>query len=73
MALCGTVAAEPDEDQLGKSAGYPIGERWSAMGNRVGAWSALDKVPGVLTESVRRDETVNVLPEAKHRPEIKYR
>ena len=73
MLLCGTVAAEPDEDQLGKSAGYPLGARWSVMENRVGAWSALDKVPGVLTQSVSRGETVNLLPQASQPTEIKYR
>ena len=73
MLLCGTVAAEPDEDQLGKSAGYPLGARWSVMENRVGAWSALDKVPGVLTQSVSRGETVNLLPKASQPTEIKYR
>jgi CubicO group peptidase (beta-lactamase class C family) len=73
MVLCGTAAAEPDEDQLGKSAGYPIGPRWSAMENRVGAWSALDKVPGVLTQSVSRSNAVSALPEATQPPDIKYR
>jgi CubicO group peptidase (beta-lactamase class C family) len=73
VGLCGPVAAEPDADMLGKSAGYPLGERWSAMENRVGAWSALDKVPGVLTQSVSRGDTVNALPKATQPPEIKYR
>ncbi len=73
VGLCGPVAAEPDADMLGKSAGYPLGERWSAMENRVGAWSALDKVPGVLTQSVSRGDTVSALPKATQPPEIKYR
>jgi CubicO group peptidase (beta-lactamase class C family) len=73
MLFCGTVAAEPDEDQLGKSAGYPLGARWSTMENRVGAWSALDRVPGVLTQSVSRGETVNALPRAMQPKEINYR
>ena len=73
VGLCGPVAGEPDEDMLGKSAGYPLGERWSAMENRVGAWSALDKVPGVLTQSVSRGDTVSALPKATQPPEIKYR
>ena len=73
IGLCGPVASEPDEDQLGKSAGYPLGARWSAMENRVGSWSALDKVEGVLTQSVSRGDNVNPLPKATHPPEIRYR
>ena len=41
------AAAEPDEEALGKALGYPLGVRWSAMENRVGSWSALDRVPGL--------------------------
>ncbi len=43
------AAAEPDEDALGKSLGYPVGtslSNWYDMPYRVGSWSALDKVPG---------------------------
>lgn len=72
--LCGTPAlAEPDEEALGKSLGYPIGPRWSSMENRVGAWSALDQVPGVLTESVARGPSVLPLPQASVPALIKYR
>jgi len=65
--------AEPDEALLGKQAGYPIGPRWSAMENRVGAWSALDKVPGVLGQFVQRGDTVSPLPKAVNPPAIQYR
>ena len=68
-----SIGAEPDEALLGKQAGYPIGSRWSAMENRVGAWSALDKVPGVLGQFVQRGDTVNPLPKAVNPPDIKYR
>ena len=57
--------AEPDEALLGKQAGYPIGPRWSAMENRVGAWSALDKVPGLLGQFVQRGDTVSPLSKAR--------
>jgi CubicO group peptidase (beta-lactamase class C family) len=73
MSLCGPCAAEPDEDALGKSAGYPLGARWLAMPNRVGSWSALDRVPGVVGEFVRRGETVNPLTQAAVPVDIKYR
>jgi CubicO group peptidase (beta-lactamase class C family) len=73
LGLVGPCAAEPDEDALGKSAGYPLGPRWSAMTNRVGSWSALDRVPGVLGQFVRHGENVLPLPKALQPPEIKYR
>jgi CubicO group peptidase (beta-lactamase class C family) len=73
LGLCGPCAAEPDEDVLGKSSGYPLGPRWSAMPNRVGSWSALDRVPGVLGRYVQHGDTVSPLPKAVQPPEIKYR
>jgi CubicO group peptidase (beta-lactamase class C family) len=66
-------AAEPDEEALGKSAGYPLGLRWSVMSNRVGSWSALDQVPGVAGQFVRRGDSVTPLPHATPAPEIKFR
>ena len=72
FGLCGTCAAEPDEEALGKSAGYPLGVRWSAMPNRVGSWSALDRVPGIAGQFVKRGEAVSPLPKAIQPPEVKY-
>jgi hypothetical protein len=71
--MSGPCTAEPDEDALGKSAAYPLDARWSSMPNRVGSWSALDKVPGVLGQFVRHGDMVNLLPKAVQPPEIKYR
>ena len=68
-----SVQAEPDEVELGKPLGYPIGPRWFSMENRVGSWSALDRVPGVLTESVSRGPSVSPLPKASPAPSINYR
>ena len=67
------AGAEPDEEALGKSLGYPVGPRWSAMENRVGAWSALDTVPGILTQTVARGPTVSPLPHASRATPIQYR
>lgn len=73
-ALASTAAwAEPDEEALGKSQGYPVGGPSSAMDRRVGNWSALDKVPGVLTERVARGPVVQPLPRATTPVQIKYR
>jgi len=68
-----SVQAEPDEVELGKPLGYPVGPRWFAMENRVGSWSALDRVPGVMTESVSRGPSVSPLPKASLAPSINYR
>ena len=73
LGACGPCAAEPDEDVLGQSAGYPLGARWSAMPNRVGSWSAMDQVPGVSGQFVQHGDQVQPLPKAEHAPPIKYR
>lgn len=80
LAACaGFVAslarAEPDEDRLGKMQGYPLGTAttWYNNPNRVGAWSALDKVPGVLTRVVARGAQTSALPRAAQPPAISYR
>ncbi|MEY4712266.1 MAG: 6-aminohexanoate-dimer hydrolase [Pseudomonadota bacterium] len=70
------VHAEPDEEALGKSLGYPVGRTGSesrSMPYRVGSWSALDKVPGVLTNPVRKPDTALPLPRAAQPAGIRYR
>ena len=71
----GMAQAEPDEEALGKSAGYPIspGTNFSQMQYRIGSWSALDKVPGVLTHTVAKGEHTRPLPKAAQTAEIRYR
>jgi CubicO group peptidase (beta-lactamase class C family) len=75
-ALAGPAAAEPDEQVLGKDQGYPIGTHsvnWYAMPYWVGSWSAMDKVPAIVTAVVPRAATPSPLPRAAHAPEVKYR
>jgi CubicO group peptidase (beta-lactamase class C family) len=70
------VRAEPDEEALGKSRGYPVAHgraQASQMPLRVGSWSALDQVPGVLVSRVARAETPSPLPRAGDEPDIRYR
>lgn len=67
------AVAEPDEQALGKAQGYPLGPRWSAMENRVGSWSALNRVPGVLTQTVSKGDAVWPLPKAASPAPIQYR
>lgn len=67
------AGAEPDEIELGKPLGYPLGNRWTAMEYRVGSWSALDRVPGVLSETVRRGPSVSPLPKSAEPTPVKYR
>lgn len=71
----GVAHAEPDEEVLGKGAGYPISSQggFMQMPNRVGNWSALDKVPGVRIAPVAKGEQVMPLPKAGLAPEIRYR
>jgi CubicO group peptidase (beta-lactamase class C family) len=74
-ALAAPASAEPDEERLGKSQNYPLGTAatWYNNPYRVGAWSALDKVPGVRTRVVARAEEASALPRAAQPPAIKYR
>lgn len=74
-ALVLPAGAEPDEDALGKALGYPMGTSatWYDMPYRVGSWSALDRVPGVLSRKVHRAATPTVLPRAAQPAAIRYR
>ncbi len=77
LALAALPAvAEPDEDALGKPLGYPVGTNlanWYDMPYRVGSWSALDKVPGVITDTAPKAAVPAALPRASQPPAIKYR
>ncbi len=74
-ALSAPARAEPDEERLGKSLNYPLGTAatWYNNPNRVGAWSALDKVPGVSTRAVARGPQASALPQAAQPAAISYR
>ena len=67
--------AEPDEDLLGKAQNYPLGNAatWYNNPQRVGAWSALHKVPGIRTRVVARSADAKALPLAAQPAQIKYR
>jgi CubicO group peptidase (beta-lactamase class C family) len=76
MVLAAPAArAEPDEELLGKSKNYPLGNvnNWQLNPFRVGAWSALDKVPGIQTRPVARAAEAAPLPRAAQPPAIGYR
>lgn len=74
-ALASAARAEPDEDVLGKAAGYPRGNFVSlfAEAHRVGAWSALDQVPGVQVRAVPAPPRARPLARAEAPVEIRYR
>jgi len=74
-AMAAPAHAEPDEDRLGKSQNYPLGTAatWYNNPYRVGAWSAMDKVPGVQTRVVARGQQTSSLPRAAQAPAINYR
>ena len=67
--------AEPDEDLLGKAQNYPLGTAatWYNNPYRVGAWSAMDRVPGIRTRVVARSPDAKPLPLAAQPAPIKYR
>ena len=68
--------AEPDADQLGRSAGYPVGQAagsWVQPAYRVGSWSAMDRVSGMPVRAVARAAPVTPLPVAAHAPAIIWR
>ncbi|MDO8388460.1 MAG: serine hydrolase [Polaromonas sp.] len=73
--LSAPAHAEPDEERLGKAQDYPLGTAatWYYNPYRVGAWSALDKVPGVRTRTVARAPQASALPHAAQAPAIGYR
>src|SRR4051812_20555714 len=68
--------AEPDEALLGKDLAYPVGgaANWYSNPQRVGSWSAMDRVGGLAMRVVSRGSgDVTPLPAAKERPSIRYR
>ena len=74
-AVCQAVWAEPDEERLGKSQNYPVGNAstWYNVPNRVGAWSAMHTVPGIQTRLVSRANEARPLPRAAQPAAITYR
>jgi CubicO group peptidase (beta-lactamase class C family) len=75
VLLAGPLRAEPDEERLGQSLGYPLGDAatWYSNPYRVGSWSALDRVPGMLGRKVARAPVPSPLPRATQAPSIGYR
>ena len=75
LCLGAAAHAEPDEDLLGKLQNYPLGTAatWYNNPNRVGAWSALNKVPGIRTRVVAHALDAKALPRAAQAAEISYR
>lgn len=73
--LSAPAYAEPEEERLGKAQNYPLGTAatWYNNPNRVGAWSALDQVPGVRTRTVARAPQASAMPVAAQPPAISYR
>jgi len=72
--LTTSAYVELDADLLGKAQNYPHGDAvtWYDNPNRVGSWSAMDKVPGVDTRVVARAPQARVLPHAAEPPAVSY-
>jgi len=75
MALAGAARAEPDAQLLGQPQGYPLGNaaNFFQPGYRVGSWSALDRVPGVLVRRVPAAPEAQPLPRSAEAADIRYR
>jgi CubicO group peptidase (beta-lactamase class C family) len=74
VTLALPAAAAPDEQQLGKSAGYPIGTRANWFYDesvRVGSFSNLDRL--LPHNSLRKAASPLPLPAAANPPDIEYR
>lgn len=73
--LAGGARAEPDADLLGAAEGYPPGGVATLFQGpyRIGSWSALDRVPGVLVRRVPSPAQAQPLPRADAGPAIRYR
>ncbi|MCG2594522.1 beta-lactamase family protein [Ramlibacter sp. XY19] len=74
--LVGACAhAEPDAAQLGQARGYPLGgaTTWAQVPYRVGSFSALDQVPGIVVRRVDASTAPQPLPRMADAPAIRYR
>jgi CubicO group peptidase (beta-lactamase class C family) len=76
LALFVSISAQaaPDEDLLGKSAGYPIGTRENWFFDervRVGSFSHLDEL--LPHNTLKKAATPRPLPKAAEAPDIRYR
>lgn len=78
VLACGAAWAEPDEEALGKSQGYPVAPgmaRFTQTPYRVGTWSATPE--NAIADYRRRVVTaggaVTPLPDAASPPPIRYR
>lgn len=70
-----TVFAAPDEEALGKSQGYPVGNirNWTQMQNRIGSWSNPQKVDGVQSVLIEKSLKPIAIPKSALPIDIKYR
>ena len=76
LALFASISAQaaPDEDLLGKSAGYPLGTRENWFYDervRVGSFSHLDEL--LPHNTLKKAATPRPLPKAADVPDIRYR
>jgi CubicO group peptidase (beta-lactamase class C family) len=74
VALAFPAIGAPDEEQLGKTAGYPLGTRASWFfdeGVRVGSFSNLDKL--LPHHTLKKAASPLPLPAAASEPKIEYR
>ena len=69
-----TVLAAPNEEILGKSQNYPVGNlrSWTETQYRIGSWSAPQKIDGFANSLVQRSKKPFVIPKQALTVDIKY-
>lgn len=70
-----TALAAPDEENLGKSQNYPVGNirNWTQPQYRIGSWSAPQRIEGFSTGKVEKSTSPFVIPKENLSIDIKYK
>jgi CubicO group peptidase (beta-lactamase class C family) len=70
-----TALAAPDEENLGKSQNYPVGNirNWTQPQYRIGSWSAPQRIEGFSTGKVEKSTSPFVIPKETLSIDIKYK
>lgn len=72
ISIC--VLSAPDEEALGKSSNYPVGNvrNWTQPQYRVGSWSAPNKIEGLANSRIEKSASPVSIPKGALPAEIRY-
>ena len=70
-----TALAAPEEESLGRSQNYPVGNirNWTQPQYRIGSWSAPQKIEGFTTGKVEKSTSPFAIPKKTSSIDIKYK